>query len=200
MVITKEKEKITYYIIDTTFFLRTPYEILLNKVLDHISEKQIALITTPLVIAEIKDRITSIILSAIIDKITVIKPSRKYVNKIKSVAKKLGLLTLLSEADIEITSIGLQFLDKKRKVVIITDDFSIQDICYFLKIPVASITGKKIEFIYKIKKQCSLCGYIFDASKEFCPKCGSSNFKLIKKKIKSIEGIEDFSSLSKQLF
>ena len=145
MVITKEKERITYYIVDTTFFLRTPYEILLNKVLDHISEKQIALITTPLVIAEIKDRITSIILSAIINKITVIKPSRKYVNKIKSVAKKLGLLTLLSEADIEITSIGLQFLDKKRKVVIITDDFSIQDICYFLKIPVASITGKKIE-------------------------------------------------------
>lgn len=61
--------------------------------------------------------------------IEVINPKKRYVKKVMEEAKKIGFLEKLSDADIEVLALALE-----RNGVILTNDFSIQNLARRLKI------------------------------------------------------------------
>lgn len=71
--------------------------------------------------------------------IEIINPKKKYIEKVKREAKKIGYLEKLSETDIEVLALALE-----RKGILLTNDFAMQNVAKRLRI--------KFEGDIKIKK------------------------------------------------
>ena len=117
----------------------------------------------------------------LIDKGLIIKsPSKNSIAKIKNISKKTGDIDRLSETDIDILALALDnIINEKREVVILTDDYSIQNVSCFLNIKYESINQSGITKKFKWIQRCSGCGKYFKENLKTCPICGSS----IKKKV-----------------
>ena len=112
----------------------------------------------------------------LIDKGLIIKsPSKNSITKIKNISKKTGDIDRLSETDIDILALALDnIINEKREVVILTDDYSIQNVSCFLNIKYKSINQPGITKKFKWIRRCSGCGKNFKENLKTCPICGSS--------------------------
>jgi len=137
--------------------------------------------TTPLVVAEVIDQESrkSLEFALVSGKLVVADPPRESIEKVKKIAENIGELGNLSEADISILALTHALLSKCSKVVVITDDKSVQNIALYLGAQVHGIKRKAIRRPRKATYVCPACGY--ESSKAgFCPICGQKLRKKLK--------------------
>src|SRR3989338_6542929 len=144
------------------FFLLDASAIIAEPSLD-LNEK---LITTSKILDELKSMEThNLALHALMtQQLEIHDPQQKSIDKIESLALKKGFKTKLSIQDKELIALALELSRKKHDLIVLTDDFSIQNFLAILKIPFESIHGKGIEKIMEFSLNCIGCGKKYDFS------------------------------------
>ena len=133
--------------------------------------------TTNSVVAEVKDRISSLKLPALNAKI--LEPDKKFVNEVKDVAKKTGDLEKLSATDIEVLALA-----KELNATLISDDRNVQNVAERIGIAYVSLFSKKIKELFVWGKFCPGCKKFLDNKFAQCPICGSDLKRIPRKKSK----------------
>ena len=134
------------------------------------------LVTTPLIEQELRPggrdhRIFQYLLDGGLE---VIEPSKKSVDRVNEISIKLGEFDRLSHADKDIIALALDFSSKGEQAVILTDDYSIQNVAVFLKIKFQSFLQKGISKKFTWVGQCTGCKKKFkEKSIKICPICGA---------------------------
>lgn len=105
------------------------------------------------------------------NRLRVEKPSGKYLEEAERIAREIGERGRLSQADIDIIALALKY-NNRYKVVVFTDDYSIQNILENLGIEYRSIRRKIKEKISKWRFQCKKCGEKYHSDIQICPICG----------------------------
>jgi UPF0271 protein len=119
----------------------------------------------------------------------VFKPSEGSIEEIKEIAKKTGDLTRLSSTDIELLALTLDFNKKDESAIILTDDYSIQNVAKSAKISYEPINQHGITKNFKWIVRCRGCGKYFKEQIKTCPICGSETRLIIAGNKNSKRGI-----------
>ena len=102
-------------------------------------------------------------------------PSQESIDKIKEASKETGDINRLSVADIEILALAIDInRDNSKEAIILTDDYSIQNVAYTLKIKFQNFSQKRITKKFKWLCRCPGCGKRFSESIKICPICGTA--------------------------
>ena len=149
-----------------------------------ISSKHIN-ITNSAVISEIKDLKSQMIVESALKEGTLFieEPDSDSLNTIQNEIEKSGDVLRLSEVDKELVALALT-LKKKHDPIVVTDDYSIQNILKILQIPYKSVLTQGINEIYGWIKICRGCRKKYPANypEDECEICGSNVYsKRIKK-------------------
>lgn len=142
-------------------------------------------ITTSAVVSEIKDLKSQIALESAIKegRIIIEEPDNVSLKKVQTAIEKSGDVLRLSEVDKELVALAVTLQDKYHPVVV-SDDYSIQNILKILEIPYRSVLTKGISEVYGWIKICRGCRkkYPSDYEADDCEICGSEVYrKRIKK-------------------
>ena len=125
--------------------------------------------TSPLISNELERSDMSEKFQYLIDAgLRIMAPTQKSVDSVRESARKTGDINRLSEPDIEL--LGLAFeLDG----VILTSDYSIQNLASELKVRYISLDEHEITNVITWQYQCKGCAQIFSEKQKECPVCGS---------------------------
>lgn len=132
------------------------------------------IIVTPEVVDEVKDSVSVIMLEALRDKIQVLKPSPEAVRKVLQEARRSGDISKLSRTDISVLALALE-----KKAVLLTEDFTMQNLARILGIRVETVRGKRIKAPRRKMKRCKVCGCVYPTELSECPDCGSNQFEIV---------------------
>ena len=138
------------------------------------------LYTTPSVVKEVKDVKSSMILEAERERgLKVVRPSKFFIKKIRNLISVTAENRRLSETDIEILALALEL--KSDRVCVVTDDWTIQNVCEEIGIEWRSFRRPGILKPLRWKLKCPVCGSTYDTSTNLkqCEVCGSE-LKLVK--------------------
>ena len=107
-------------------------------------------------------------------------PTRESTDKIKDASNKTGDTYRLSKADIEILALALDISeDDTKEAIILTDDYSIQNVAHFLNIKFESVSQSGITKRFKWNCRCRGCGKKFKENIKICPICGAETKTII---------------------
>jgi rRNA maturation endonuclease Nob1 len=107
-------------------------------------------------------------------------PSKNSLKKIKETLEKTGDIDRLSLFDIEILALALDENKQKNvEVVLLTDDYSIQNVAIYNKIKFKSVNQDGITKKFKWINRCRGCGKKFKDNISICPICGSDTKKIV---------------------
>ncbi len=125
-------------------------------------------VTVPEVVDEILDDESRLYFS--LKDVRVEEAKEPYISRVISAAKKTGDIYKLSETDIKVLAKALELVNL-RKAVLVTDDYSIQNVARTLGIEVEVVVQPGISKAFKWVKVCKGCGRRVDG--DVCPVCGS---------------------------
>lgn len=130
--------------------------------------------TTKEVARELKDGNSRRILDWMISsgKLMVEDANITYVDKVMRVAMDTGDYSKLSEADISILALALELRDKGYEPIIVSDDYSIQNLSSYFSIRFIPVQKKPVKWRITWVYRCKECGLILDEWRETCPVCG----------------------------
>jgi UPF0271 protein len=117
----------------------------------------------------------------------ILSASKKSMNVINKTAEETGDKDRLSSTDVEILALALDINEDPNKyAIILTDDYSIQNIANYLDIDFKRFSQKGITKKFKWRNSCPGCGKRFKESIKVCPICGTKTKSSIvqKKQIK----------------
>lgn len=97
----------------------------------------------------------------------IVAPSGTLIERVNKTAKRTGDYLRLSETDVEIVALAMHM-----DGVILTDDYSIQNISKDLDIPFQGIAQDEIDEEYTWRYRCKKCGRWHEEETEECEKCG----------------------------
>ena len=169
------KKKSITYIFDTNIFL--------TGIDFNLFEGDI--FTTPSIIEEVKDyryidknrNILNKINAAIETKKLKLKfPENKYIDKINEISKKTGDFKALSDADKELIALTLELTEKSnKKVIMYSNDYSIENVCSELNITFSPLYKEGIESKITWEVYCPYCKSIHKVEdlNTTCEKCGT---------------------------
>jgi UPF0271 protein len=127
------------------------------------------LYTSPLISNELEQSEMSESFQYLIDAgLRIMAPSMKSILLVQEKAKKTGDINRLSEPDMELLSLALEI-----DGVIMTNDYSIQNLASELNVRFISISEANITKIITWEYQCKGCAQIFQEKQKDCPVCGS---------------------------
>jgi UPF0271 protein len=107
-------------------------------------------------------------------------PSQDSINKIKTISNETGDIDRLSEVDIDVLALALDInAENDKEAVILTDDYSIQNVAQVLNIKFESISQRGITKRFIWSRQCLGCGKNFKENLKTCPICGSATKKIV---------------------
>lgn len=109
------------------------------------------------------------------------KPSKESIKIIENISKKTGDFDRLSKIDIEILALAYDFLKKEESSIILSDDYSIQNVAEYLKLRYQTISQKGISKRFKWINRCRGCGKKFKDNISICPICGAETKKIVSK-------------------
>lgn len=139
------------------------------------------LYTSPLIVDEIAHGRMRRHLDYLIEAgLEVLTPSERMVRKIEKTARDSGDIGRLSAADIEVLALAWEL-----EAVLLTDDYSIQNLASILNIRYRGIAQEGIAETYQWKFRCKGCGRYYDEMYETCMVCGS-DLKTIRKSSKKL--------------
>jgi UPF0271 protein len=127
--------------------------------------------TVPAVYAEVKDDRSRLKLE-LMEGLRVIEPGEQYVGRASAAARETGDDRRLSRADGDLIALALEEKDAGKDVVILSDDYAVQNVARRLGIPFQSLRQKKSRFEIVWEKRCTGCGRRYAAG-EVCEVCGS---------------------------
>jgi UPF0271 protein len=160
----KNSKKQKVLIIDTS-------AILSGKTID---TKDIKIITTPGVYKELNPggRDYQFFQFLLEKGLKICTPSKESIKKVNSLSKQTGEIDRLSDEDKEILALAID-IKEDGEVAIITDDYSIQNMAYILKIDFINLSKKSITKKFIWSYQCVGCGKKFKDNIKNCPICGT---------------------------
>lgn len=138
--------------------------------------------TTPSVISEVRDKESreSTELALVLDKILVKQPSLHMKKKVVETIIKIGEHSSLSSTDVDVVALAFELKSRGGKVVVITDDYALQNTLLHLGIPFKPLRTRGIRSSRTYIVYCPSCGYTStNLGEKQCPICGS----LLKKKV-----------------
>jgi len=101
-------------------------------------------------------------------------PTKESLMNVKKVSTKTGDIGRLSKTDIEILALALDYsLEKNIEPIILTDDYSIQNVANFLNITYTNLSQRGIKKRFKWAYCCRGCGKKFEEHIKVCPICGA---------------------------
>ena len=127
------------------------------------------MVTIPEVIDEIKDEYSRLYLSLL--DLRVEEASNESIEKVVKVAKRTGDIHKLSDTDIKLLAKALDEIKRGNDAVLVTDDYSIQNVAMFLGLKIENIIQPTISKVFKWVKVCRGCGRKIEG--DICPVCGS---------------------------
>ncbi len=127
------------------------------------------MVTVPEVAAEILDEDSLLYFS--VKNLKVEEASDESLSEIIEAAKKTGDIHKLSNTDLKVLAKALDEIKKGNDVVLVTDDYAIQNVAMKLGIKFEGIVQNQISKEYKWVKVCRGCGRKIDT--DVCPICGS---------------------------
>lgn len=106
-----------------------------------------------------------------------------FVNKIKEASKTVGDISFLSEADLQVLALALEIKKKGETPLIVTDDYSIQNVANQIGVEFAPLMTFGIRFRLHWIRYCPACYRKYPADYKFrnCKICGT---KLKRKPLK----------------
>ncbi len=127
------------------------------------------MVTIPEVVDEIKDENSRLYLSLLDLKVE--EATNESIERVIKVAKKTGDIHKLSDTDIKLLAKALDEMKKGNEAVLVTDDYSIQNVAMFLGLKIENIIQPTISKVFKWVKVCKGCGRKVEG--DICPVCGS---------------------------
>ena len=106
-------------------------------------------------------------------------PSKESINKVRTICQKTGDIKRLSKTDIEILALALDKKKENKDAIILTDDYSIQNVAYELKIKFETISQSGNTKKFKWTYRCRGCGKKFKENINICPICGAKTKNII---------------------
>lgn len=108
-------------------------------------------------------------------RIKIIKPGEKYINRVRILAAELGEIGNLSEADIDVLALGLQLKELGWSPIIISDDYSLQNIADRACLEYRGMTTRGIKLRIRWEIYCPGCREVFRnlPPNTPCPRCGT---------------------------
>jgi UPF0271 protein len=98
----------------------------------------------------------------------VMSPSEDTIKEVRKCAEETGDIARISEADLEILSLA-----KELDAILLSDDYSIQNIASKLKVDFKGVAQDGITEIFKWEYRCKGCGRYWEKMHDACPVCGS---------------------------
>jgi len=141
----------------------------------YVSAKNIEIYTVPRVLEEVKDRESLNALEAglVVGRVKVFKPSQSSKKSVAEKAKAIGEYISLTETDLEVAALAYE-LKSMHEVVVITDDYSLQNLLLSLGIPFKPLRTYGVKELRTYLVYCKNCGYVSPSGEELlCPICGS---------------------------
>lgn len=144
----------------------------------HYAAEDIQLATTPLLEKEMHKKglkeLTDLLIATA--KLKIISPTTTSLQRIHTVAAQLGDLNTLSEPDQHLLALALDFRDQSLHPIIVTDDYSIQNVAKKLDLEIKTMTQRGIREVIQWETYCKACGHKDPTlTKETpCPICGSA--------------------------
>lgn len=107
--------------------------------------------------------------------LSIYEPSKESIKYIKNISKKTGDNTRLSNTDIDILALAFELnIKSEDEIIILSDDYSIQNLSNYLKIKYLNISQSGITKRFKWSYKCTGCGKKFKKNIKTCYICGSS--------------------------
>ena len=157
------KEKISYYILDSTAIIHFT-------LIEELQLEKIQILFPAGIKNELKSNQSRTALELIESEGNVVytHPTKESINKIISVAKKTGDFFSLSEIDIQVLALSLDHPNS----TLISDDNAVQNVCSF-----SNISFKPTQFGIKVTREyfwkCKGCGEKYSTKTSLCPECGN---------------------------
>jgi len=111
--------------------------------------------------------------------LSILSPSKESIDKIKIISGRTGDVNRLSKTDIEILALALDIKNDKKEAVVLTDDYSIQNVAHVLNIKFEAISQSGITKRFKWVYKCRGCGKKFKENIKNCPICGAETKTVI---------------------
>jgi len=117
-------------------------------------------------------------------KLTVKNPKSSVLQEIQEASRKVGDMRYLSEADLQILALALELKGRGLSPLIITDDYSIQNVANKIDVEFTSLLTFGIKFRFKWILYCPACyrKYPPDYKFKICEVCGTELKRKPKKK------------------
>jgi len=144
-------------------------------------------------VPEVKNELNSgymqcIRLDAAVDngKVSIVKPKDSFFQEIIEASKKVGDMRYLSEADKQVLALALELKDSGLTPLIVTDDYSIQNVANKIGVEFSSLMTFGIKFRFKWILYCPACyrKYPSDYKSKVCEVCGTEIKRKPKKKMR----------------
>ena len=133
------------------------------------------IVTCPHVVSEARGELTGAIVEAYLHtgKLNIQEPEDIYIKEAMEAAKKTGDLGKLSETDIHVIALAIKYLREGYKPIVVTDDYSIQNILDYMGIDYMSYY-RRIRTSIKWIMICKQCGKTYppETTLERCEECG----------------------------
>lgn len=142
-------------------------------------------VTCPHAVSEAKGELTEAIIEAYLHtgKLDIQEPEDAYIKEAVEAAKETGDLTRLSETDIHVIALAIKYLEEGYTPIVVTDDYSIQNILNTLGIEYTSYY-RRIRTPIKWIMICKQCGKIYPPETTL-GKCGECGGEIVRRKAKS---------------
>ena len=168
----KDSKEKTYFIIDSTAVIHV-----MSK--ENLSDKSTILIFPEILKSEIQSFQAEAIFEALKtdNRIMFSEPTTQSIKKAISIAEKTNDIASLSEPDLQIIAIALDFPNS----TVISDDNAIQNVCFHLQIPFKSYSFR-IKTAREYFWKCTVCNQKYKSKQDTCIECGSPTKRFYVKK------------------
>jgi len=108
-------------------------------------------------------------------KLKIKEPGQEALGEAKAIAAFMGDAISLSDVDVELIALAIELVKEGREVVLITDDYSIQNVVKKLGIPFSPVATFGIKEELRWVVYCPACHRRFssDIGSRTCPVCGT---------------------------
>jgi len=108
-------------------------------------------------------------------KVMIMKPKESFFQEILETSKKVGDIRYLSKADLQVLALALELKDNGLRPLIVTDDYSIQNVANKIDVEFTALMTFGIKFRFKWILYCPACYRKYPSDYRFksCDVCGT---------------------------